>query len=556
MCCLCNKERKICFQDSIKYCRVDRTVWNHNTLPLPVTLDPLECKNIIRHLNGTNDKLLNNLHNNKTFTLLEDHYFQERLEQYQTPFTVYQLNKMYTGTLTLMPADKNWIYDPTQNIYHNCPAHHQFEVNLVSWGLEISEVKLTYDDRSSNDMIIDGHTLPCYFADGFCKPTTKTSFTLVWFNDDYRLIFTLQDFIGRMTKIEHRYWIETDSFVHSPHSIKPKTTSGIRGTEHPYVYAPHTQHPNTPSLSRFEVFPTAQTFCGKPDPLYPSQYSDLFVTYTGGFNMHTGQSNPHSMIHEYISGKIVLDTSNNKFIFPAFNVSNNFATIDYDAHINTKIDYTINHVFRSMTVQDFNTLHTICELEQKQLLTILAMSVQNPQLAGFLLTGNRSNFLYVEGSTAWLYDCPQFLSPLYKADRCFDRIPIHFKDTSMYVDPITRQTYDYATPITCDNNPRNIIELDPDSDDQVFYILGPEPIKRKPPLMFTPSQFKTTIRPNTFTAQDAGLYSNAELDQFWNRNLFSKHSDSTLQLLGKALSYSFISSNTPNYDANSPSRFW
>ena len=33
---------------------------------------------------------------------------------------------------------------------------------------------------------------------------------------------------------------------------------------------------------------------------------------------------------------------------------------------------------------------------------------------------------------------------------------------------------------------------------------------------------------------------------------FSKHSDSTLQFLGKALSYSFISSNTPDYDANSP----
>ena len=267
--------------------------------------------------------------------------------------------------------------------------------------------------------------------------------------------------------------------------------------------------------------------------------------------MHTGQPNPHSMIDEYISGKIVLDTSNNKFVFPALNVSNNFATINYDAHINTKIDYTINHVFRSMTVQELNTLHTICELERSHLLTILAMSVQNPQLAGFHLTGNRSNFLYVEGSTAWLYDCPHFLSPLYKADRCFDRIPIHFKDILMYVDPITRQTYDYATPITCDNNPRNIIELDPDSDEQDFYILGLEPIKRKPPLMFTPSQIKTTKRPNPFTAQ-AGIYSNAELDQFWNRILFSKHSDSTLQLLGKALSYSFISSNTPDYDANSP----
>ena len=96
------KERKICFQGSVKYRRVDRTVWNHNTLPLPVTLEPLECKNIIRHLNGTNDKILNNLQYNKTFTILE-----ERLEQYQTPFTVYQLNKMYTGTFTFMHADKN-----------------------------------------------------------------------------------------------------------------------------------------------------------------------------------------------------------------------------------------------------------------------------------------------------------------------------------------------------------------------------------------------------------------------------------------------------------------
>ena len=63
-------------------------------MPLPVTLDPLECKNIIRHLNGTKNNLLNNLDYNKTFTPLEDHYFQERLKQIQTLFTVYQLNKM------------------------------------------------------------------------------------------------------------------------------------------------------------------------------------------------------------------------------------------------------------------------------------------------------------------------------------------------------------------------------------------------------------------------------------------------------------------------------
>ena len=171
-----------------------------------------------------------------------------------------------------------------------------------------------------------------------------------------------------------------------------------------------------------------------------------FVTYLDDFDMNNGQLRPHSIINQKTSRKIQFDTSNQKYIFPALNVSNNLATLDYDAHINTKIDFTINHVFKSMTVQELNTLHIVCELKKTQLLTLLAMPVKIPQLAGFLLTGNRSIFLYVEGSTAWLYDFPHFISPLYRADKCFDRIPIHYRETVMYVDPKTRQTFTYATP--------------------------------------------------------------------------------------------------------------
>ena len=107
--------------------------------------------------------------------------------------------------------------------------------------------------------------------------------------------------------------------------------------------------------------------------------------------MHTGQTNPHSLINEHISGKLNLDRQK-KNVFPALNVFNNFATIEYGAHIITKFNYTINHVSLSMTVQDLNTLHTVCELERNHLLAILAMSVKNPLLAGFLLSRIRSNF--------------------------------------------------------------------------------------------------------------------------------------------------------------------
>ena len=80
------KERKLSFQVNVKHRPVDRTVWNHTTVPLPITLDPLECKNVFRHLNGTDNKVLNNLNYTNTFTLLEDHYFQEQLEGFPTPF--------------------------------------------------------------------------------------------------------------------------------------------------------------------------------------------------------------------------------------------------------------------------------------------------------------------------------------------------------------------------------------------------------------------------------------------------------------------------------------
>ena len=175
---------------------------------------------------------------------------------------------MNTGTFTHMSADKTWIYDPKNNPFHNCPAHNQLEVNLLSWRLSVSEVELTYDD-TENLMVTDGHALPCYFADGFCKPTTKTPFTLlVWFSDDFCLIFTLQDFVGRMTKIDNKSWIETNSFIQSSLPILSDNSSGMKGTSFPYIHAPHTQNPHNPSLSHFELFPHTQRICGKPEPLF------------------------------------------------------------------------------------------------------------------------------------------------------------------------------------------------------------------------------------------------------------------------------------------------
>ena len=150
-----------------------------------------------------------------------------------------------------------------------------------------------------------------------------------------------------MTRIKDRYWIETDNFIESSNITQNLQNEGIKGTIYRIVKTPQSTVDN-PSFSRFEIYPIAQTFCGKPEPLYSTQYDDIFVTYLDGFDMNNGQPRPHSIIDQNIRRRIQFDTSNQKYKIPALNVSNNFATLDYDAHIKTKISTRIKYSSHNM----------------------------------------------------------------------------------------------------------------------------------------------------------------------------------------------------------------
>ena len=109
-----------------------------------------------------------------------------------------------------------------------------------------------------------------------------------------------------------QYWIETDTFMEASNITQKFQTEGIQATRYPNVQTPQSTVDN-PSLSRFEIYPNAQTFCGKPDPLYSTQYDDIFVAYLDGFHMNTAQPRPRSMIDQRISGQIQYDNSNKKY---------------------------------------------------------------------------------------------------------------------------------------------------------------------------------------------------------------------------------------------------
>ena len=94
-----------------------------------------------------------------------------------------------------------------------------------------------------------------------------------------------------MTRIKARYWIETENFIESSNITQNLENDGIQGTKDHSVKTPQSTVDN-PSHSRFEIYPIAQTFCGKPEPLYSTQYDDIFVTYLDCSDMKNGQSRP------------------------------------------------------------------------------------------------------------------------------------------------------------------------------------------------------------------------------------------------------------------------
>ena len=123
--------------------------------------------------------------------------------------------------------------------------------------------------------------------------------------------------------------------------------------------------------------------------------------------------------------------------------------IDYELHLGTKLDYIKYFNSKQLRHLEMTLLQNQCDFERTQMLKILMLAMQNTKLAGYMLTGNRFMLLDGDRSVTWLYHCPNFLSPPGVLYKCYDRIPISFERITKIVDPITHQTYDFASEIPC-----------------------------------------------------------------------------------------------------------
>ena len=157
---------------------------------------------MIRDLNANESNGMNKYNIQRYFSFFDDSDYQNKFEQVQEPFRVEKLNAWHIGTFVYDEHYQDRIVNFTQNHYSRCRSNREHLITRKSWKLRISNAKIPYDDRN-NQMIHDGYILPCYHSDGFCKPTTRTPYTLTWFDKKFCLIFRLQDVIGRMNELKN-----------------------------------------------------------------------------------------------------------------------------------------------------------------------------------------------------------------------------------------------------------------------------------------------------------------------------------------------------------------
>ena len=239
---------------------------------------------------------------------------------------------------------------------------------------------------------------------------------------------------------------------------------------------------------------------GKPNPLFITNFDDLFVSFTGGFDMNTGKTVISKNNVNYYKMQVVTDNKIkvNGFYETAKNElvgSQHFGnhrqivenvgkyTIDYDAHMRMKINFMMYEVYRDLEQSDFLILQNTCELRRTQIQMINALSYENNRFAGYLLTGNRSMFLEIEGVIGFQYPCPKKISSFKVLDRCYDRILIFYDGKSMFVNPFTRQTFPFANEIDYTDTFKNVFPLDLGNNNSCYQLMQ-APVPFKPPAVF------------------------------------------------------------------------
>ena len=231
--------------------------------------------------------------------------------------------------------------------------------------------------------------LPCPLSAGGCNSTSTDPFAYTWDEPNNCLFTMIRTFDAQMIKANDKYYIVKD----------PKLTSA--------------QSDFDLQSFMFQVYNKPQSLCSHPQIVYPTPYDSLYISLRDGFDMNTGEP-----IHKYNSdtGAITLKnkyySSDNKTVETKhFQIYEN---IDFEAHLGTNIDYLNFNNLRQLQTSTLELLRNDCELERSTILNTLMISHENPRLAGYTLTRNRSMFIKTNGTMSPGYIIVLSFIHLYK----------------------------------------------------------------------------------------------------------------------------------------------
>ena len=313
----------------------------------------------------------------------------------------------------------------------------------------------------------------------------------------------------------------------------------------------------------FEVKNNPQKHCGKPTDIYPTNYDSVYVAnISGGFDLRSGRNlgkerNGATQLLQYIpptenNGFARLYAYDSKHTSHKTSDEDMYSNIDYEMHMGTKLDYLFFQSSRLLQASEIQLLKNQCEQKGTQILTILVLSLENPRLAGYMLTGNRSMFLETDGSLAWLSHCPLVHSPLHTMNQCYDRIPILYEGQIHFVVPITRQTHPAANIQNFTDRIKNLFQFDMDQEDS-WYTLTSGIVHQDRPAVFGPKDVSPVAVHSFPGSQDAGMYTRSELSHFWDSILISAASRNALKKFSqKLIVFSDNSKNPDSYPYYAP----
>ena len=285
---------------------------------------------------------------------------------------------------------------------------------FVDWKIQLEKVQ-PIRDLKDDTIIYPGIRLPCKNDQGYCNPTTRTQATIVWFPEDTCTTFQVAKIHARMINFHQKYFNESILFEDmNPDQLKHSKFKfrSIHNIEN--------------KLTRFQIYSKMELACIYTKPLYKTQYSETVVEYEQSFDMNTGKivihpiaytSHSNSDENSYIPVKFLKKTGNiggkikpqdkDSTCLQDLSLMNNthYGAIYYDIHLDMKLDCTITRIFQEMPLTGLETLHQLCEHERTQILQSLALAVLKIPYAGYLLSGNRSNFINYEGNILWYYTC-------------------------------------------------------------------------------------------------------------------------------------------------------